>query len=112
MSDLKPPKPPKKSETLEIRLSHEAKAAFMARCRADGRSASEAMRRFIEGEINHRPHPLRGWRALAAAAAAGLAVGAAAGPSLAHPTPDTRAVFDRLDRNHDGLLSFEEFRGR
>ena len=31
------PRPPKKSETLEIRMPYEAKEAFMARCRDDGR---------------------------------------------------------------------------
>src|ERR1700761_765042 len=39
---------PKKSETLEIRLPYALKQAFMARCQAQGRSASEALRGFIE----------------------------------------------------------------
>ena len=109
-------KPPKKSETLEIRLSFATKAAFMARCRDDGCTAREAVRRFIEEEIEDsqsRPPSarFRAWQALAAAIA-GLAIGAVAAPSLAHPTANTRAAFDRLDRNHDGVLSFEEFRQR
>jgi len=33
-------KSPKKTETVEIRLSHAAKTAFMARCRAEGMTAS------------------------------------------------------------------------
>ena len=45
----------KKSETLEIRLPYPTKLAFMARCQADGRSASEALRGFIDGEIDPRP---------------------------------------------------------
>ena len=106
-------KPQKKSETLEIRLPYSTKTAFMARCRADGRTASEAVRRFIEREVDTGRRPSRrvrwrGWQALAAALA-GLAVGAIAAPTLAHPTQSSRATFDRLDRNHDGVLSFQEF---
>lgn len=103
----------KKSETLEVRLSHEAKSAFMARCRDDGLTASEVVRRFIEREIaggrDGRGRRSRRW-SLIAASLAGLTVGAVAAPSLAHPARATRAVFDRLDRNHDGVLSFAEFR--
>jgi hypothetical protein len=115
---------PKKSETLEIRLPHPTKAVFMARCHTQGRTASEAVRRFIEGELADAA-PRRGrpglWQALGqalAAAVAGLAIGAVAAPSLAqtslgqtvHAQSDPRAAFDRLDRNHDGVVSFEEFR--
>ena len=42
-------RPPKKSETLEVRVPHAAKQAFMARCRAEGRSASDVIREFIDG---------------------------------------------------------------
>jgi hypothetical protein len=112
---------PKKSETLEIRLPHQTKTAFMARCQTEGRTASEAVRRFIDGEISgpsRRPRVTL-WQALAAAAA-GLAIGAVAAPSLAqtslgqtaHAQESPRAAFDRLDRNHDGVVSFEEFRAR
>jgi hypothetical protein len=105
---------PKKSETLEIRLPLAAKTAFMARCRAEGRTASEVLRCLIETETESRQRPaarprLRAWQAIAAAAA-GLAVGTVAAPSLAHPTTNSRAAFERLDRNHDGVLSFDEFR--
>ena len=110
---VKDVKAPKKSETLEVRLPYAAKTAFMARCRDDGHTASEAVRGFVERELEagadrSRRLRLRGWQALAAALA-GLAVGAAAAPSLAHTTPMSRAAFDRLDRNHDGALSFDEF---
>lgn len=108
-------KSPKKSETIEIRLAHDAKVAFMARCQQDGRTVSEAVRAFIESEIGRgsrpgRPFKLRAWQALAAALG-GLAVGAIAAPSLAHPTMNSRATFERLDRNHDGVLTLDEFRG-
>lgn len=38
---------PKKSEMLEIRLTHEAKQAFMARAANEGRSASAIVRDFV-----------------------------------------------------------------
>ena len=40
-------KPLKKTETIEIRVAYETKLAFMARCRQDGVSASEALRSLI-----------------------------------------------------------------
>ena len=112
---------PKKSEVLEVRLPYETKTAFMARCREADRTASEVVRLFIDQELEGRavkPSVHRGfaWRAplgrLLAAALAGLAVGAVAAPSLARPTAPSHAAFERLDANHDGVLSFEEFSGR
>jgi len=109
-------KPLKKSETVEIRLPHATKTAFMARCRAEGRTASDAIRRFIDAELSQTPStrrsPRLGWRPLLAAAVAGLALGAVAAPSLAQSSPPTRAAFDRMDRNHDGIVSFDEYRAR
>jgi hypothetical protein len=120
----------KKSETLEIRLPYPTKLAFMARCRDEGRSASEALRHFIDGHIEvhrpaRRPILLGGGRLLAGALIA-AAMGAVALPSLARPS--LRAEFDRLaadpaagittadlvrlDANHDGKVSFEEFRAQ
>ncbi len=115
----------KKSETLEIRLPYPTKLAFMARCRDEGRSASEALRHFIDGHIEaEKPaRRLLGGRLLVGALIA-AAMGAVALPSLARPS--LRAEFDRLaanpaagltaadlarlDTNHDGKVSFEEFR--
>ena len=105
---------PKKSETLEVRLPYEAKTAFMARCRDGGQTASEAVRAFIEGELTGAARPrsrLRAWQTLAAAVA-GLAIGAAAAPSLAQTGGDDRAAFQMLDRNGDGVLPPAEFSRR
>ena len=107
------PKPPKKSETLEVRLPYETKLAFMTRCRHDGQTASEAVRGFIEIELGgrHRARRNRLWQALVAATA-GLALGAVAAPSLARTPPADHAAFERLDQNHDGALSLTEFERR
>lgn len=109
-------KAPKKSEAIEIRLSHEAKTAFMERCRYDRRTASEAIRLFIDEQIDPRPavrqRRLSSWRiALAALIGAALGIGAAA-PSFARATDHSRAAFDHMDRNHDGVVSYSEFRSR
>jgi len=114
----------KKSESLEIRIPHPTKQAFMARCQADGRSASEAVRGFIEAEIG-AVRPKRRARYLVAGALAAAAVAAIAAPSLARPAADAEfqaidangdraisaAEFARLDANHDGRVSLAEFRG-
>ena len=107
---------PKKSETIEIRLSHEAKSAFMQRCREDAVTVSEAIRALIDARIADPREAPEGrkvhWR-MVAAIAAGMAIGAgAAAPALAHASQASHAAFDRLDRNHDGVLSYDEFRAR
>ena len=107
------PRAPKKSETLEVRLPHHTKTAFMARCRNDGQTASEAVRGFIEAEVaaGARRTRSRLWQ-MTAAAAAGLALGAVAAPSLARTAAPDEAAFARLDRNQDGALSLAEFERR
>lgn len=106
-------RPPKKSETLEVRLPLDAKSAFMAHCRRQGTTASEAVRRLIETDMIARS-PVRAVRSwlTAAAAVAGLLIGALAAPSIALALPTERAAFDRLDLNRDGLVSFAEFQRR
>jgi hypothetical protein len=115
----------KKSESLEVRIAYPTKLAFMARCQAEGVSASEAVRGFIDGRLAAptRAEPRRGLR-LGAGFLAAMAVGAMALPSLARPGPAadfarldlngdgkvTQAEFARLDRDGDGAVSFEEYR--
>ena len=97
---------PKKSETLEIRLSHAQKQAFMARCQAEGRSASEALRAYIDGAVAEPRRPAKPLR-WAAVGLAAVSLGAIAAPSLARPSLPVQ--FARLDVDHDGRLSFAEF---
>lgn len=120
------PRKLKKSESLEIRIPHPTKQAFMARCRADGRSASDTLRAFIELHLDGeaaRPAQRRR-RHLIAGAMIAAAVGAIALPSLARPVAqsefarldvdsDSRITFQelaRFDRDRDGAISFEEYR--
>ena len=102
-------RPPKKSETLEIRLPHAAKVAFMDRCRAAGLTASEVVRELIEKDVPKTRRAMKGWQALALAMA-GLVIGAAAAPSIAQALPGSRAAFDQMDADRDGVISFDEFR--
>src|SRR3954469_25015752 len=98
----------KKSETLEIRLPYPTKLAFMARCRDEGRTASEALRGFIEGSVDGR-RSRKTARTLVAGALVAAAVGAVALPSLARQAA-TAAEFARVDANHDGVITYAEFR--
>ena len=119
----------KKSETLEIRLPFPTKVAFMDRCRGEGRSASEALRQFIDGHIESGPSArgsARRSRHLFIGALIAAAVGAIALPSLARPGLQSEfdrldlngdkaislAEFERLDTDHDGKVSFAEFSAR
>ena len=101
------PRKLKKSETLEIRIPYPTKVAFMARCRDDGRSASEALRAYIEGELTPRRPRRRTWRLVAGAVLA-AAMGAIAVPSLARP--GVAAEFARLDADRDGRVTAAELR--
>jgi hypothetical protein len=105
------PRPPKKSETLEIRLSHAEKLDFMARCRSEGVTASEVVRGMIEAPAARPKRSAKLWQALAAAMA-GLLIGAVAAPSIAQALPGSRVAFDQMDVNHDGVISFAEFKAR
>ena len=103
------PRPLKKSESLEIRIPYPTKQAFMAHCRAGGRSASEELRAFIEDRLAlaEPVKTARRSRAWMAGALIAAAVGAMAAPALARATIVTG--FERLDANHDGRLEDAEF---
>src|SRR5258708_39066522 len=108
----------KKSETLEIRIPYPTKLAFMARCQAEGVSASEAVRGFIDGRLEpvaiaKRKAPRLLIGGLIAAAVGAIAVPSLAGPAvaagLAHDLV-SRVAFERIDTNHDGVISYAEYR--
>ena len=110
-------RPPKKSDSLEVRLPHSTKDAFMARARNRGRSASSLLREFIDSYLadtdptKEKRKMLKNF--LKPAAVTTLAASAVAlflvAPSAASAAPDLKALFERLDRDRDGLLSSAEF---
>jgi Ca2+-binding EF-hand superfamily protein len=111
-------RPPKKNDTLEIRLPTETKRAFMERCRAEDSTASDKVRGFIEADLarplktKEQPmffRPATSYASLAAIAAF-AAVGAAFFmPSTGRAAPDLKAMFQNLDANKDGKISAAEF---
>ncbi len=136
MTNANDPRPPKKSDTLEVRLPHETKRAFLEVCRTEGRTASELVRGFIEGHIAQAerakaeaqrtridrlrdpadPHrslimslaTRNGRRGLLAGAVGAFALlGLAVSPSAAEI--DFRVLYDRLDVDRDGRVTLEEF---
>lgn len=120
-----PDRPPaKKTEMIEVRVSHETKRAFLHACKSSGRTASDVIRAGIQDFIDQRRRPpveaarkkpvftlisgaVRKKRYVAAGAAvAGISLLAAL-PSAA--TPDLAAAFRKMDANSDGVLSVAEF---
>lgn len=115
----------KKSETLEVRIPHETKQAFLNACREDGTTASEVVREQVQSYLDarERPQPQEKGRLMQfspnvrrygprVAAGGVVALGLTAMavlPSAA--APDFKAQFGRLDANGDGVLSVEEFLG-
>ena len=106
----------KKNDSIEIRLPDETKAAFREKCRREGRTASEAVRTFIDEQLDPRATVRRRrrsfWRFGAALAAGAVLGGGLAAPSIAASADGSRSAFRALDRDHDGALSFDEFRSR
>lgn len=105
------PRPPKKSETLEIRLSHTEKQTFMARCQAEGVTASEKVRGLMRAPAARPSRSSRSWQA-AAAAVAGLILGAVVAPSIAQALPGSRAAFEKMDADNNGVVTLREFQAR
>jgi Ca2+-binding EF-hand superfamily protein len=119
-------RPPKKSDTLEVRMPHETKRAFLAACRKDGQTASNVVRTFVEGYLSRaalQDHMTpawsirRIWRSHAvrvgAIAAGAASVGALALVTLSTTPPakilDRRGTFAFLDADDDGLLTVSEY---
>jgi Ca2+-binding EF-hand superfamily protein len=105
----------KKTETLEVRLPHATKRAFMDRCREEGRSASEVVREMIDGYLGRPGWNLREQTPMkrrliypAAFAAAAVTAGVMAA-TASSAGPDLRPIFRDLDRNSDGLVTLAEF---
>ena len=113
---MTPKKPVKKNASIEIRLSDEAKSAFMDRCRDQGRTASEAIRLFIDDQMEVRTatsrRALRYGRVVVAGLAGTIFGFGVTAPSIARSTADSRIVFQQLDRNHDGFIDRQEFDAR
>jgi Ca2+-binding EF-hand superfamily protein len=110
--------PAKKSDKLEVRLPHATKQAFLQRCRAEGRSASEAVRGFIDSyparPLTQKELPMNLRPALAyAAATAALIIGVVTPTATSsRAAPDFKAIFNGIDSNHDGKVTKEEMTGK
>ncbi|TRO97128.1 hypothetical protein FKB34_00540 [Glycocaulis profundi] len=111
----RPRRPAKKSEAVEVRLSHADKQAFLAACERQDRTASgvlrEAMAHFVR---TGRAAPSRWSRimpySLAAASLALLAAVQSADRLPGGDRPYAIAEFDELDLNSDGRLTLPEYR--
>ncbi len=102
---------PKKSDTIEVRLPHAVKRAFMEQCRAEGRTASDVVRGFVEARLTGEPpRPSLAHRWFRPLAAAGMigAIGLAM-PAAVTAAPDFRPSYAAFDTNHDGVLTPDEF---
>lgn len=134
MTDNKRPRREKKSETLEVRIPHETKQAFLTACREDGTTASEVVRTSVQTYLDERerptlqqartpamnsvlrlvtnlPQPVRHYtpRVVAGGIVAASLVALATMPSAA--APDFASQFRMLDKNGDGVISSDEFLG-
>jgi hypothetical protein len=101
----------KKSESLEVRLSHEAKGAFMQKASQSGHSASEIVRDFVDRYVAERPHQRNGhWRLTALPAAAVLAFAVSAFvPPAHHAENDLRPTLNALVRRQAVVLDRRRF---
>jgi len=110
-------RPPKKSETIEVRVPHEVKDALMRKARAEGRSASEVIRSSIDTYLADRSREkptmlIRMWKPIAAGSAGMLTVlWLALAPAPLAAGSNLKAAFDKLDANHDQVISLDEFLG-
>jgi Ca2+-binding EF-hand superfamily protein len=123
MTDRPKTRTPKKSETLEVRISHPLKRSLIAHCEARGVTVSDLVRQLIEDRLrqgalrpfifNERISPMISLLKTRPRAAAGSAFASLAAMTLAVTAPsaatDGREVFERFDVNGDGFVAREEF---
>lgn len=105
-------RPPKKTDTIEIRLADEVKVAFAAQCRQEGRTVSEAIRALITDRLEPSEHvrqaPPARWR-LGLAGALGAALGAGvAAPSFARSACDSHPSIEYVVGNADVVSASRE----
>ena len=93
----------KKSESIEVRLTHEAKQAFMTKAAVEGSSASEIVRRSIADYLHRRSNEhrlLEHWKLVAVCAVAAMVFGfaySAAFRATANPHRTFEAARARLN---------------
>jgi hypothetical protein len=130
-------RPPKKSETLEIRIPYPTKTAFMEKAKAEGRAASEIVREQIDAYLGQEAvepenfadkavvmirRNLKGAGLMLAGAGSALAISLAAAPATAgrgiEDTPLTATGLNASDGSSplmivvdlpEGGLTAEEF---
>ena len=87
----------------------------MRKAHAEGRSASEVVRSFIDSYVAGHPKEARSmlltlWKPAAIVGAMSLTLMSVTFlPTASHAAPDLKSVFHILDRNHDGVISMSEF---
>lgn len=120
---------PKKTDSIEVRVSTETKTAFMEACGANRTSASAVLRSFIDRYIRSNPQRRSSWKeefkmlskgkltwrtALVAAvvtASGGLTMMTVAAPARAATDARLAALFQLLDADRSGRISSTEFAG-
>lgn len=113
MSVNKPIKrPEKKSETIEVRVSHSEKLAFMEACKQAGTTASHAIRGYIGDVLNpttsQQGRRVRLWAGLGAIVLVAL-TGALLWQSQQNSRPTAgERMLGALDHNGDGRLSADD----
>lgn len=117
-------RPEKRSESLEVRLGHSAKQAFMDACREKGLTASEVIRDYVETYPAHNrqgswvPFKTMEFKPMHASILALIsAFGLASSTSLvgttavvANPEPDAEEQFAELDLDQDGYFDIYDLR--
>ncbi|GHF11091.1 hypothetical protein GCM10017044_00990 [Kordiimonas sediminis] len=105
----------KKSETIEVRVSHSEKTAFMDACQAAGVTASHAIRDFISASLD--PKQQRPKYLFPVVGILGVIFGAALlmwgyqTKQVPQLTPVSQLVMQHFDKNGDQYLSVSDLEG-